>query len=178
MIDGGNFAFGLSDSVGPYGQSIQALVAQIRETAGNVGYGTNPPFEVSDFLNIFPQFGPEINENYQEIISMFIEMANSCIIQNRWQSKWKYGMALFTGHFYTLYLETQAGMNKTLGQVVANAGAQFPKSSKSVGDVSVGYDVGSITGDLPGWGFWKATTFGIQLASIAKIIGKSGMYVW
>lgn len=178
MADTDNFAFGLSDSIGPYGNEIQAMVEQITSAAANISYGTNPAFAVSDFLNIFPQFGPEINDNYQEIISMFIDMANASINYNRWQSKWRYGMALYTAHFYTLYLETQAGINKTLGQVVASASAQFPKASKSVGDVSVSYDTASITGDLPGWGAFKSTTFGLQLSTLAKILGKGSMYVW
>jgi hypothetical protein len=176
MSDG--YEFGLSQSVGPYGNNIDALVQQIKSSAANIQTGANPAYGVSDFLNIFPQFGPEVNDNYQDIIQMFIDMANSSLQYGRWQSKWKYGMSLYVAHFYTLYLETQAGFNQTLGQVVASASAQFPKSSKSVGDVSVSYDVNSITSDLPGWGAWKSTTFGIQFASIARLLGRGGMYVW
>lgn len=167
-----------SSSTGPYGNEIGATVQQIISAASNVSRGANPPFGVNDLLNIFPQFGPETNDNYECILKMFIEMANACIIYSRWQSKWKYGMALFVAHFYTLYLQTQVGLNDTLGQVLANANAQFPKQSKSVGDVSVSYDTAAITGDLEGWGMWKSTTYGIQLASLARLLGKGGMYVW
>lgn len=170
-------SFGLSQSIGPYGNQIDALVQQIISAAANIQTGSNPAYGVNDFLSIFPQFNFE-EDNYTDIIQMFIDMANANLQYGRWQSKWKYGMSLYVAHFYTLYLETQTGLNNTLGRIVANASAQFPKTSKAVGDVSVSYDVNSITGDLPGFGMWKSTTFGIQLASIARLLGKGGMFVW
>jgi len=171
------YTYPLTDEIGPYGNDIQALLQSITSAASNIIVGTNPPFTINNFLNIFPQFGPEINENYQYILNMFIGMANACLIYNRWQSKWQYGMALYTAHFYTLYLETLSGLNQTLGQVVAAGSAQFPKASKSVGDVSVSYDVTSVTSDLNGWAAWKSTTFGVQLATLARLLGKGGMFI-
>lgn len=171
------YGFGVEESIGPYGNQIEAMVLQIKAIASNISTTTNPPYTVSNFLTVFPQFGPEINENYEQILTMFIEMANASINQGRWKSKWNYAMALYVAHFYTLYLQTISGVNHTIGQVVANASAQFPKSSKGVGDVSVSYDVGSILNGLPGWGAWTTTSYGLQLATMAKIQGLGGMFV-
>lgn len=171
------YGFSVSGDIGPYGNKIGAMVANIKAAASNIQRGTNPPYVVADFLNIFPQFRPELNENYEMIISMFIEMADASLQYRRWNSKWRYGMSLYVAHFYTLYLETIAGRNNTIGQVIANASPQFPKTAKSVGDVSVSFDVTTITNDLQGWGQWKSTTYGIQFASIAKLIGMGGCFV-
>ena len=112
-----------------------------------------------------------------DILQMFVDMANSSILEVRFHSQWAYAMCLYIAHFCALYVQSQSGMNQTAAQVINTAQAVFPKSSKSVGDVSVSYDTSSILGDMPGWGAWKMTSYGIQLATIARLVGKGGMYV-
>jgi hypothetical protein len=113
-----------------------------------------------------------------DLLDLFISMATASIQEARWHSQWKYAMCLYVAHFCALYLQTQAGPNLTASQVVATAQGMFPKSSKSVGDVSVSYDTSAINNDIPGWAAWKSTVYGQQLATIARIVGRGGMYVW
>jgi len=180
-------AYSLSGSTGPYGNDIQAMVENIKADAANVISGTNPSYASTDFLAIFPQFGITTTSGTttttvipDDVLDLYISMATASLIELRWKSKWSYAMALYVAHFCTLYLQTQAGPNKTAAQVVGTAEAKFPKQSKGVGDVSVSYDTSSISGDLPGWAMWKSTTYGMQLATLARALptAKAGMYVW
>ena len=56
------------------------------------------------------------------------------------------------------------------------------KLAKEDGDIEVlvsySQDVSTITNDLDGWAQWKLTKYGVQFASIAKLMGKGGMLVW
>jgi hypothetical protein len=179
--------YGLSGSTGPYGNEIVAMVTQIKADASNVIQGINPAYTSSDLLAIFPQFGITKTVGVitttvipSTMMSLYIAMATASLVQLRWKSKWSYAMALYIAHFCTLYMQTQAGTNKTAAQVVGTSEAKFPKQSKGVGDVSASYDTSSISGDLPGWAMWKSTTYGMQLATLAKSLpsAKAGMYVW
>lgn len=49
------------------------------------------------------------------------------------------------------------------------------QTSKSVGDVSVGYQVLTALED---WGSWNLTTYGQQLATMARVIGSGPMVIW
>ena len=112
------------------------------------------------------------------IIQMYIDLTTACVKQARFHSYWKLCMGLFVAHFVTLYLWSVTGANSSAAQVIAAGKAKGLATSKSVGDVSVGYDYSLIGNDLDGWAQWKLTVFGQQYASIAKLKGRHGMYVW
>jgi hypothetical protein len=50
-------------------------------------------------------------------------------------------------------------------------------SSKTVDSVSLTYDYKQVTDDLTGWGSWKSTEYGTQLATMAKMFSLGGMYI-
>ena len=152
-------------------------VFNIQANASNVKDGTNPPFVLSDFTGFYPQFGG-LQELPDLILEQFIGLANAYINIDRWKNSWKLGMCLFVAHFSTLYLQTFADANATANQVMAAAQAKGLITSKSVGDVSVSYDFSSAVNGLDGWANWTSTAFGIQLASLAKILGKGNMWVF
>jgi hypothetical protein len=168
--------------IGPYGNNVEAMAQQITSGASNILVGSNPTFTISNFLAVFPQFGDTQTPDNNMLVpitiqQMYITMANASILQVRWHSMWQYAMCLYTAHFCTLWLQTQSGPNSTAAQVVATAQAMFPESAVSAGDVSGSYDISSVAGDLPGWAMWKTTSFGIQLASMARMVGRGGMVV-
>lgn len=143
--------------------------------ASNIVDGENPPYGCDDFRAIMPAFSKENIPD--EILQHYIDMANAVVKEARWMSLWKEGMRLYIAHFATLYLDApQAGATR---QQIQNSGKmQGNKTSKSVGQVSVAYDAGvQATNDLSGWAAWKLTAYGVQFASLAKIIGMGGMYV-
>lgn len=149
--------------------------------ASNIRTGSNPAFLLSDFLAIYPQFGPDSNGVDMVpklIIQMFIDLADACINEARWHSYWKMGMGWFIAHFCTLYLQGLADPNGGAAAAMAAGQAKGLNTSESVGDVSVSMDYNQIGQDLEGWAAWKLTIYGQQLATIGKLVGKGGMYVY
>lgn len=112
------------------------------------------------------------------VIQMYIDFATACVKQNRYHSHWKLCMGWFVAHFVTMYLQSVTDANSTSAQVIAASKAKGLVTSKSVGDVSAGYDYSSIGNDLDGWAQWKLTVYGQQFASTGKLMGRAGMYVW
>ncbi len=149
---------------------------QIITGASNVKTGTNPAFTAEDFYNFYPQFSAIIDDS---IVTQFIAMAGAVVKEVRWHEQWSFGMCLFVAHFVTLYLQaSDVGDYPSAKQVVAAAQARGLQTSKRVGEVSVSYDFSHINQDLQGWVSWKSTQYGVQFASIARLLGKAGMGVW
>lgn len=133
--------------------------------------GQNPPFTLADFLKIYPQFETVLPE---EIIQMYLDFAHHCIKYQRWRNGFKIGIGLFVAHFCTLYLQS---FSDSTAQTVINTGqSKGLVTSKTVDGVSVSYDYGTALQGLSEWGGWTMTTYGTQLAMLAKLYGK-GMFV-
>lgn len=137
--------------------------------------GENPPYALDNFKKVYPQFFGE-GKVPEEVLQIFINLANASIMEKRWHEAWAMGMGWFVAHFSTLYLQGTADPNSSAGQVIAAGNARGLQTSKSVGDVSVSYDYSSVANDLDGWAAWKLTVYGTQLATYAKMISRGGMY--
>lgn len=149
--------------------------------ASNLRTGTNPPFTLDDLYVMYPHLGKDAQGNYtvpQIITQMYLDLASSCIKEARWHSYWKVGMGLFIAHFCTLYFQGTADPNSGAAGVLKAGQAQGLQSSVSVGDVSISNDYSVIASGIDGWAGWKLTSYGQQLASIGKLIGRGGMYVY
>jgi hypothetical protein len=80
--------------------------------------------------------------------------------------------------YATWPIQTQvfSAVSPVSGAAVAAQGlAGGIQTSKSVGDVSVGYQV---LESLKDWGAWNLTRYGQQLATAAKVIGSGPMVIW
>lgn len=149
-------------------QNAQTLASNIRD-------GDNPAYSVADFRTAMPGFSSDIIGD--EILEGYIAMAHKTVKEARWHSLWREGMRLYIAHFATLYLNAPGeGASRT--ELVKAGQTPGVVTSKTVGSVSVGYDVSQVTSDLAGWAAWKQTTYGTQYATLAKVLGKGGMYVW
>lgn len=149
--------------------------------ASNIRSGSNPSFTYDDFIAMYPQFGPDASDKTtvpQEMVQVYIDLANACILQARWHAYWKVAMGWFVAHFLTLYVQGIADPNSGAAGVLKAGESRGLVASKSVGDVSVSRDYSSIASDLDGWAAWKLTAYGQQLATIGRIVGKGGMYVY
>jgi hypothetical protein len=142
--------------------------------ASNIRTGSNSPFSYDDFINVYPQFQDLGNG----IVQMYIDLANASIQEARWHSYWKIAMGWFVAHFCTLYLQGTADPSSGAAAAIAAGQAMGLNSSESVGDVSVSVDYNTIAQDLEGWSAWKLTIYGQQLATIGKMVGKGGIYVY
>ncbi|MFC3768367.1 DUF4054 domain-containing protein [Paenibacillus sp. GCM10012303] len=149
--------------------------------ASNIKRGPNPPFALTDLYDVYPQFGPDGNGNYVVpviVMQMYLDLANVSILVSRWHSYWRAAMCWFIAHFCTLYLQSVADPNGGAAGAIAAGQAKGLNTSESVGDVSVSMDYNTIAQDLDGWAAWKLTIYGQQLATIGKLVGKGGMYVY
>lgn len=152
-----------------YGDLISGIAA-----ASNLNSGTNPDYSKDTFLSDFPQLkvsctatgdaSPAIPD---ALLTKFISMANASLSFSKYAENWSYCMGLFVAHFCTMYLDASKDSSPS-GLVTA----------KSVGDVSVSYDVNSIADDLKGYGTFKSTKYGQQLSTFARLAGFGGMLVW
>lgn len=158
------------------------IMMEVFRSASNVILSDNPEFTREDFSKIFPVFklqdGATVNQDEipEEVYNLFYNMANASIKYKRYYSSWKYCMCLYIAHYITLFLQTQNG---DPGAQSALAGA-IPKgiaSSKSVDGLSISYEFMGAAEDLEGYGTWKYTIYGQQLATITKMYGHGGVWV-
>lgn len=147
-------------------------------TAANIRTGSGTLITLEDFLEVYPQFKPESSTVPEAYLSMILDTANRSISENRWHSQRKMAVCLYVAHFATLWLKTSAGMEGANPAIIANKGNSNSNiSSKSVGGVSVSYGAAEGSSDLGGYGSWKETLFGQQLATMAKLVGAGMMVV-
>ena len=85
-------------------------------------------------------------------------------------------MCLYIAHNLTLYLRTQAG-DASAANALQGALPTGVATSKSVDGLSISIDLLGVSDDLHGYGTWKTTTYGQQLATLTKAYGHAGMWV-
>lgn len=142
--------------------------------ASNIRDGDNPPYTVADFRLAMPAFTLEMISDEQ--LAPYVDLALSVVREARWHAWWREGMRLFIAHFVSLFLMLpEAGATREEIINASKVGGSI--SSKTVGPVSVSYDNTQATGDLTGWAAWKLTSYGTQFATLARMLGKGGMFI-
>jgi hypothetical protein len=109
------------------------------------------------------------------VLQLYIYLATASIQASRWFEMWPQGMALFVAHFATLYLRSEGSPGTTAQQVAASGIEKGIVISSAAGDVSLSRQV---LADLDSFAAWRETTYGTQLATLAKIVGMGTMYVY
>lgn len=145
--------------------------------SSNVILTDNPPFTIEDFKEVFPVFlfGEDAGQIPVPVFNLFKAMSDKSMKYDRYKTSWKYFMCLYIAHMLNLYLQTQGGEP---GATTALQGA-LPKGiaqSKSVDSLSISYDFMGMENDLAGYGTWKLTAYGQQLATLTKVYGHAGMW--
>ena len=111
-------------------------------------------------------------------MTLFIMLASSQLVYNRWKAQWFQAMCLFVAHECTLYLRTNGYVPINAQQLAAAGLAGGIKVSKSAGGVSVGIQPATQGSDLANWGDLQETEYGVKLARLAKIIGGGPMWLY
>ena len=167
--------------------------------ASNIRCGPNPPYTIEDFAGMYPQFFAPFDSDDDTsdmvtapsidnidisapvvpviFLQALIDLAHASVREARFRDAWKMCMGLFIAHFITLYLTTFTEPGATPYELAKAGQAGGVISSKSVDSVSVNYDFSQMTEDLDGWAEWKATAYGLQFATWAKMFSMPGMYV-
>lgn len=143
--------------------------------ASNIKMQENPLYTLDDFLTFYPQFAgllPDV------VLNSFLELGQACVSKQRFGKMWQLAIGLFLAHFCTLYLQNAAEPGTEAADVLNAAQAAGVVTSESADGVSYSMDTSMLSQDLAGWAAFKLTAFGSQFATIAKLVGKGGMYVW
>lgn len=161
------------------GYSNNALMMmEAFDTPSSIILTDNPEFTKEDFNSIFPVFviGSDEGNIPEPVYNLFYVMADKAIKYDRYKSHWKYLMCLFIAHHCVLFLQTQQG-DPGAQSVLQHSLPSGVATSKSVGSLSVSYDLQGVSEDLSGYGTWKYTIYGQQLATLTKMYGHSGMWI-
>lgn len=153
-----------------YPKDLHSLIVD----ASNIKVGKNPEYTAEDFYAFYPQFKGQVPDN---VVDSFINLASANINIKRWNKSWEFGMALFIAHFLTLYVKTSGTVDDPQNNLASGL-VRGIQTSKSVDGVSVSYDVSAVLTELDGWGSYKLTEYGIQLLTMARLLGKGNMYVF
>ena len=147
--------------------SLEIIASNIRGGVDKTTYGK------TEFLAVYPQFAsvPDV------VIDMYVEAAQESILKTRWFSKWKIAIGLYIAHNVTLWAETAATGALTPAELASGGESKGAVMSKSMDGLSVSYGQSAGENDLVGWGTLKNTLFGQQLATMAKDVGRGGMYI-
>ena len=153
-----------------------AMYSGIVREAANIRTSNDDPAVTSqEFLAIYPQFSGVS----ADFLTMTLARANAAIQEARWHGDRKFAVCLYVAHFCTLWLQTYltVGQGETPNPgAVGSMGESKEATSKSVDGVSISYGASDAISDLNGYGAWKTTKYGIQLAQMAKMHG-AGMMV-
>lgn len=142
--------------------------------ASNIKKEDHPEYTKETFLLLYPQFRGVLPD---AALDMYVDLGLSCVNYRRFNRMWKAAIGLFIAHFCTLYLQSMQPEGTDASQVLASASSAGMVTSESADGVSYSRD-GSALNDLNGWAAFKMTTFGVQFATMAKLVGRGGMYVW
>lgn len=110
------------------------------------------------------------------VLALYVNLASASLVQNRWQSSWPIGMALFIAHFCTLYLQSDGDAYGTPGQAATAGLARGIAVSKSAGGVSISYS--PTTAGIDTWAAWNQTQYGQQFATLAAAIGAGPLWIY
>lgn len=147
--------------------------------ASNIGFETGN-YTPELFQADFPQFFNSDGTCWvpSGLLESFIAQANRTIQPDKWLESWRYGIGLYVAHLATMYLRSGGGDATASAADAAGSGQVIGTvKSATLGDASVSYDDSSVTNGTAGWGILNATSYGQQLASMAKLIGMGGSYV-
>ena len=147
---------------------------RIVSQASNIKKEEHPEYTKETFLLLYPQFRGVLPD---AALDMYVDLGLSCVNYKRFNRMWKAAIGLFIAHFCTLYLQSMQPEGTDASQVLASASSAGMVTSESADGVSYSRD-GSARNDRNGWAAFKMTTFGVQFATMAKLVGRGGMYVW
>jgi hypothetical protein len=157
----------------------------LKTAAANMVVGESGDYTADMFVEDYPQFatldgdGNPLPLVPPGMLNTFIEMANSAIIPARWREMWRLAAGLFTAHYCKLYLDGYSPASEDNNPMTAAASGTMVGSptSGSLGDASVSYNAREIQAATEKWGAWNASSYGLQLVTMARLLGMAGSYI-
>ena len=127
----------------------------------------------------YPQFYDEDSAGFvpSAMFETFLAMANEAIAPSKWGTAWRLAVGLYVAHYCAMYLKTYSPSSASAAAAAGGAENTGLVKSAQMGDTSVSYDNSAIVAGTEKWGTWNATQYGSQLATMARSLGITGMYV-
>lgn len=120
------------------------------------------------FRERLPEFS-DVGRYTDPVVEIQLSVAYRMLNADRWAEMLDDGVAWCAAHM--LVITAAAISASDAGKAVG--GISGPQASKSVGGVSVSYATQAVTfADAP---FWNQSTYGIQLLTMARMIGAGGL---
>ena len=122
----------------------------------------------TQFRGDFPEFG-DADAYSDALLATWTTLAPGFIDESRWNEFALYGAELVAAHFIVLAKRRRAA-------ALAGAIPGEPKglqTSKSVGDVSAGYDLAPVL--AADAGMWNQTTYGLEYQRLLRLFGAGGL---
>lgn len=93
-----------------------------RARASGLSKAENPPYTISDFYAVYPQFSTEAAQEAlpEAVLEMYIAVANSICKADQWGETWAYAMGLLVAHFATLHMQGAVPTTATPAQIAAS----------------------------------------------------------
>lgn len=120
--------------------------------------------DITTFRTNFPEFS-STTDYPNTLITFWAGVAETLLREDVWVDMYQTGVQLYVAH--ELVLARQNQLSAATGGVPGQSGGIA--SSKTVGSVSVGYDLNS--NSEKDAGFWNLTNYGKQLYRLIKIFG-------
>jgi hypothetical protein len=108
------------------------------------------------------------------VAQLYINLALASLVQARWEDSWYIAVAWFVAHYLTLYAKSDSVDISSGVGVAAQGLALGIQTSKSVGDVSVGY---TVLAALEDWAAWNLTLYGQHLSTMARVVGSGPVLI-
>lgn len=123
--------------------------------------------DVAQFREDFPEFA-SVTDYPTAQVNFWAGIASKLVDLDRWGDLYDQGISLFVAHNLVLQRRNIAGAASG-----GSGGLVGSVSSKSVGAVSVSYDVNAVMES--GAGQWNLTSYGLQYIQLARMIGAGGV---
>lgn len=131
---------------------------------------TTVPVPAAQFRMAIPAFAN--TQRYgDDIVNYYLYLAQFNVNKDRWGEMYNQGMMWWAAHFITL----DAADAAAAARGAAAGAASGLLTSKSVGSVSMGYDMA--TASEPDAGHWNLTIYGKRYFAMLKMAGMGGLQI-
>ena len=158
---------------------MNGLLVALRAQASNIKRPNTHTYTQEEFLQVFPMFkNTEDRELIPDaVMEMFLDLTNMVVSEDRFGRMWKMACGYYLAHMLTLWLTGNVPEGSDPEDIVAAGSSMGAVTSESADGVSYSLDTSAVQ-DLTGWADFKLTRYGVQYASLARLLARGGMYVW
>ncbi len=169
------------------GNPMVGLYEETKRVAANIpAVGEKGDYTLALFAEDYPEFYTRsVNDDGVTVMTpmlpvaimeRYVESANGTIIPSRWGGEWRTAVGLYVAHLTALRMQTYADGGTPTSVAVRSASTGAVKDA-TMGDTSLSFDNTALTEGTAKWGAWNLTKYGVQLSTMARMLGITGTFV-